>query len=67
MLHSRRDSFIDQIKKRIQTPGPGSYRMPSDFGIYDNINEGYLHLTNRSNQSFNHTRSQILEARNVEA
>jgi len=31
----RRDSFVDSMQRRVQTPGPGSYRLPSDFGQYD--------------------------------
>ena len=38
MLLSKREGFIDEIKKRLKTPGPGAYRIPSDFGIYDQLN-----------------------------
>jgi hypothetical protein len=31
-----RRSFVDQQAGR--TPGPGSYRAPSDFGQYDTLN-----------------------------
>jgi hypothetical protein len=38
----RRSSFVDDLPKRVQSiylfniaPGPGSYRIPSDFGHYD--------------------------------
>lgn len=30
-----RDSFVDTPAKITKTPGPGSYRQPSDFGQYD--------------------------------
>lgn len=42
MLLSGRDSFVDEDHKRILctvllyvAPGPGVYRLPSDFGHYD--------------------------------
>ena len=38
----KRDSFVDDPPRRTQSkwlnnvaPGPGSYRLPSDFGQYD--------------------------------
>ena len=38
----RRNSFVDIMQRRVQSkniyniaPGPGSYRLPSDFGQYD--------------------------------
>ena len=34
-LLGRRLSFTEFSAKRSQTPGPGSYRLPSDFGHYD--------------------------------
>ena len=33
----RRESFTEFEARRSQTPGPGSYRMQSDFGHYDGI------------------------------
>ena len=42
---SARDSFVDEDHKRTKSknilidlaPGPGNYRLPSDFGQYDEI------------------------------
>ena len=34
-MEGRRQSFIDLTEKNDFTPGPGSYRAPSDFGHYD--------------------------------
>ncbi len=34
--------------KRIQTPGPGSYRLPSDFGFYDSSTPTGQQLSKRS-------------------
>lgn len=38
----KRHSFVDDLPRRVQSkihinlaPGPGSYRVPSDFGHYD--------------------------------
>ena len=34
--HSKRITKFDQVKKQsMNHPGPGSYRMPSEFGQYD--------------------------------
>ena len=44
-MMGRRGSFVDERPKRVQSkyliniaPGPGSYRLPSDFGQYDELN-----------------------------
>ena len=41
-LMGRRKSFVDDLPRRVQSkklfilaPGPGSYRVPFDFGHYD--------------------------------
>ena len=36
-MTSKRNSFVDDFAHRSETPGPGSYRAPSDFGIYDHL------------------------------
>ena len=40
-------------KKNINTPGPGSYRLPSEFGYYESIkrkNPSVHNLTDRKNK-----------------
>lgn len=34
----KRDAF--NLKRQEKTPGPGSYRLPSDFGWYESKNKG---------------------------
>lgn len=34
---SLRQSFIDSIRKRVVCPGPGNYKLPSDFGHYRKV------------------------------
>ena len=45
IMDGRRQSFIDLTKKSQFTPGPGSYRTPSDFGHYDNKRERQTRLS----------------------
>ena len=33
----RRESFTEFEARRSRTPGPGTYRLPSDFGQYDEL------------------------------
>ena len=44
-MDGRRQSFIDLTEKHDFTPGPGSYRAPSDFGHYDCSKERKQRLT----------------------
>ena len=44
-MDGRRQSFIDLTSKSQYTPGPGSYRVPSDFGHYDSKKERRQRLT----------------------
>ena len=50
----KRNSFVDQNARRSQSkifnnkaPGPGSYRLPSDFGQYDEITNSNRELVSK--------------------
>jgi hypothetical protein len=51
MLHSTRTSFVDEPAKQISSPGPGNYRLPSDFGIYDHLKDGCSHTKDKMHKS----------------
>jgi len=67
LSHNSKQEDLKVIFNIILAPGPGTYRLPSDFGHYDNIevmrtsfSKGDFEKTGRTNSSSNDIRKQWL-------